>query len=57
MGCESNRILAAFAGVTFTAHSIHGDRKRFVRLGTDAAEAHCTGAESFDDFTCRLHFV
>ena len=52
---EPNGILAAFARVALAAQSIHRDRERFVRLGTDTAKAHRTGTKSLDDFAGGLN--
>ncbi len=52
----THRILAAFAGVGFSADTVHGDGQSGVRLCGNRTKRHCAGGKTFDDFFRRLDF-
>ena len=53
---ETLGILAAFAGVRFSAEAVHRDGEGFVGFLRDRAVAHRAGFETTDDFIDRLDF-
>lgn len=56
IGFEARGIFAAFAGVGFGAHTVHGDCERLVRFLADRAIGHRAGREALEDRFRRLHF-
>ena len=56
-GLEAPRILAALAGVRFSAEIIHRHRQRFMGFGRNRSKRHCPRAKPLHDFLCRLNFL
>ena len=57
IGNEPRFVLAALAGIRFSADAVHGDGQRFVRFLADRAEGHRAGRKSLHDFGGGLDFV
>ncbi len=56
VGLETRFVFAAFAGIGFAAHAVHGDGQRLVGFLADGAERHGAGGEALDDFARGLDF-
>ena len=56
IGLEARFVLAALAGVGFSADAVHGDGQRFVRFLADRAERHRAGGKALHDFRGGLDF-
>ena len=57
IGLEPRFVLAALAGIGFSADAVHGDRQRLVRFLADRAEGHRAGGKALHDFRGGLDFL